>query len=373
MITNEQYMQIMSEEYDLSNYYMKKKILFCNEASKESNIARIVTKLYDHIRRRITDIDFGTIPKSKGRIDQVENFKDLIDCLNNINSLVKTYKDPTNTVREIYSAIDNIKSREREFVKAFTLNIEFPIILYNMTVLSIISATSLVITASIEFIKNGSSSFTASFDKFGYNRTKDHVLFEYLTQFNNNCASGVVDKIIDSCIKNNIKATNESADLQYINESFDVLGFTQQMLKPFSYGQILLNLPSPFKLIAIIIAIGIAGYMLIKLLSKLIWFWLSFRVKVSDWFMAQAYFLEINAENLRFRENENNSNTEKIYQKQIALVNKFKKISNFFAIKDSKAKKDTENEEEPKQDVNNRDKNQYTAYQNTQKISHNLF
>ena len=168
MITNADYMQIVSEAYDLSDPYIKKKVIFCNEAKRQENIENIVGRLYTHIKNDVTGIDFGTIPRSKGIITKIDNYNGLVDCINSIHDLVKSYNQPTKSVDELTTAINNIKNRERVFTKAFTLNIEFPIMLYNMTVTAIVSATSLLMSSSVEFIKNGHDSFTTSLDKVGY-------------------------------------------------------------------------------------------------------------------------------------------------------------------------------------------------------------
>lgn len=57
MITNADYMQIVSEAYDLSDPYIKKKVIFCNEAKRQENIENIVGRLYTHIKNDVTGID----------------------------------------------------------------------------------------------------------------------------------------------------------------------------------------------------------------------------------------------------------------------------------------------------------------------------
>ena len=107
MFTDREYFQVIKEIYDISTLKAKKQLLFCNEAKKASTLDHIVTKLYKHIQDKITEIDFGSIPKSKGDITKIENYEQMMDCLNTIADLVKEYKDPTKTVQEIYTAIDN--------------------------------------------------------------------------------------------------------------------------------------------------------------------------------------------------------------------------------------------------------------------------
>ena len=70
-------------------------------------------------------------------------------------------------------------------------------------------------------------------------------------------------------------------------------------------------------------------------------------MKISDWFEIQATYLQINAENLKYRDDRKDSDDhrKKVYRTQMWFVDKFKKIANALALKDSKATKETEEEE----------------------------
>lgn len=322
MITDVQYMQLVSEYYDLSDYKTKKDILFCNEAKKMANVEHIVGKLYEHIKANYTGIDFGTIPKSRGVITKVENFQQIVDCLNVIRDLIVEYNEDPKLVTTLYTVIDNVQKRERTFAKAFALNIELPIMLYNMAVMSVIAGASLLITSSIEYIKNGHDSFSMSFDKVSYNKSQNHVLYQYAEQFNNECRNGNIDKLCNECIKNNMTQVRESGDI---------------VLQEFN------PLMIPLVVTAIIGSLKIFFFVL----RKGIYWFLHMRMNISDWFAIQAEFLRINAENLKYRDDDKGDDHRKaVYQRQLKWVESFKKLSNFFALKDSKAQKDAQKDDD---------------------------
>ena len=104
------------------------------------------------------------------------------------------------------------------FTRAFATGIEFPVMLYNMTILAVVSSTSLLLSGSVEYVKNGHDSFSASFDKAGYVKSRDHVLYQYITLFNKNCDNGSIDKLINECIRNNLTTVSENAEMDAINE-----------------------------------------------------------------------------------------------------------------------------------------------------------
>lgn len=362
MITNADYMQIVSEAYDLSDPYIKKKIIFCNEAKRQENIENIVGRLYTHIKNDVTGIDFGTIPRSKGIITKIDNYNGLVDCINSIHDLVKSYNQPTKSVDELTTAINNIKNRERVFTKAFTLNIEFPIMLYNMTVTAIVSATSLLMSSSVEFIKNGHDSFTTSLDKVGYVKSKDHLMIEYVSQFNRNCANGTIDKLVNSCIKNNITNTNEStiADAQNVksvNEGIfwkDNDDGTKTPTAATAITGVIMGAGAKYIIPAIassplgifitaVIGAGITAVLFLFLFRKVAFFVLKTRMDISDWFEIQANYLQINAENLKYRDDpKGDDHKKKVYDAQMKWVDRFKKIANKLSLTDSKARKETD-------------------------------
>lgn len=328
MITDLEYYQIVSEVYDLSDYKTKKKVLFCNEAKKITNIENITNKLYQHIQSKVTGIDFGTIPKSKGVLTRVENYVELTDCLNTIKDLITEYGEDTKLVNEIFTCLANIQSRERIFTKAFALNIDFPMMIYNTAVLSAVSGTSLLITSCIEYVKNGHDSFSMAFDKAAYAKSKDHVLYQYITQFNNECRSGKLDKAMNECIKNNMTKMSES--------TYD------------ECGDEVITEAVPLVLIATgaLCGLFVTG-IFISLLRRLIYWFLRTRMKVSDWFAIQAEFLQINAENLKYRDDEKGEEHKKaVYKSQMKWVERFKKISNMIAITNSKATKEANEDDD---------------------------
>ena len=356
MITDAEYMQIISETYDLSDYNTKKNLLFVNEAKRIENLEHIVNNLYLHIKSNVSGIDFGTIPKSRGVVTRIDNYANILDCINSVHELVYTYKEKTDIPDALSTALANIQQRERVFTKAFALNIEFPIMIYNITVLSIVSSVSLLLSGTVEYVKNGHDSFSVSFDKVGYTKSRDHVLYQYITQFNRNCDNGTLDKLMNDCIKNNLTPVEESA-MEPMNEGIKdvVVGATSliggsktvvDVVK--GAGKIGSKLMKfkPLRIVAIIIAGGIAVIGLIKLICKLTFWCMKQMMKLSDWFEIQATYLQINAENLKYREdNKGDDHRKRVYQSQMKWVDRFKKLANFFALKDSKATKETEDEE----------------------------
>lgn len=298
---------IFSEHFDIADPDTLKTLVNLDEADRNETLSALTSRLYDNIVDKIDDIDFGTIPLSKGDITKIENYEQMLDCIRVMRQIVEEYKQSPEPLDTILTAIENIKSRTRLWEKAYALNVELPIVLYNTIVLSIVSALSIMIGTSIEFIKSPDpQDFQISLDRVAYNKSKDNLLFRNLEKFNHCCSKGDIDKVV-----NNVISTNTSKGL---------MGGT----------------------IGIVGAIAILALVknIIPMLQELVFFAYHTKQSVSDFFEVQSDLLQANANSLQYKDIEPEKRN-KIYTKQTKLADKFRKISNFFAIKTKKAEVDT--------------------------------
>lgn len=311
------YEEIMMEHFDVNDDYTRKTLLAIDEADQNKVLESLTSKLYQSIMDKVDDIDFGSIPDSKGDITQVENYDKLIETIGVIKSILVEFHQDTSLVDTIQLAIENVQSRKDLFAKGFLYNLDLPIILYNTIVLSIVSATSLIIATSIEFVKDsGSMDYKIKFDKVAYVKSKDNLLFSNLARFNKACATGEVDKSIDHVIKNG---------------SRQLLGDT-------------LGIVSVMAVIGIIVSI-------IPLMRELIFFFYNTKQQLSDYFTIQADLLAINAEYVKQNTTLKKTDKERkeIARKQSKFADFFRKIGNGLAIDmktaNEKTKKDLKNED----------------------------
>jgi len=302
------YDSIMLEHMDIMDSETRAKVISVEEADKGQLLSSLTSKLYDKIVEKVDDIYFGSIPKSKGDITKIENFESLNECLGIIQNIVKQYGQNTEPVDVVTTAITNLRERERLFSKAFVLNVELPMVLYNTIALSIVSSVSFLIATSIEFIKNpGDDTFTVSLDKVAYSKTANNLLFDDLRKFNIACVKGDVDKTVDHCINSNVK------------------GFTGTAIA----GGIL----------ATAAVIGLAK-VIIPIIQELTYFFYHSRQSVSDYFAIQADLLQMNTANIVYKDMDESKKKE-IIKKQSGISEKFRKISNAFDINYKKSEKAT--------------------------------
>ena len=309
---------VLKEHFDMTDRKSIKTLLSLNEAEQNQAMASLASKLYQKIIDKVDDIDYGTIPASKGDITKIGNFLEMRDCMNTIREILVNYKQDTTQLDIVDKAIENLKDSRKIWEKAFLVDCDFAITFYNTIALSIVSSVSLLISSSIDYIKEpGNQSFQVSFDRSGYVKTKDKLLFKNLDRFNKSYSKGE----IVSLMNNVVKATTDVKESAIIDEATLSFGTIAKFLKGGAVVAILITLAIP-------------------VLHQLVSVLYSAKQKVADYFEVQSKIVQFNAEQLKYNYTKSDEELRKIYDKQIKISNDFKSISSKFSVKMSKAESD---------------------------------
>jgi len=309
------YESIISEYFNIFDDNTRHTLLTINEADQNRVLESLTSKLYQSIMDKVDDIDFGSIPSSKGDITQIENYDNLIECIGVIKNILIEYKQDLTPINTILDAISNVQARIDTWRKGFALKLDLPILVYNSVVLAIVSSVSLIIATSIEFIKDaGDAPYTLKFDEVAYVKSKNGLLFDNLKKFNAACRSEELDRALEHVFK--------SASRQLTG--LDVL--------------------------TIVGIVGVVGIItnIIPILRELVFFFYNSKQRVSDYFAIQADLLQMNAEYVKNNPNSNLTATEKkeVARKQSKIAEVFRRIANALAVdnkmSESKAKRDIE-------------------------------
>ena len=104
--------------FDTEDTMTRSILLSVNEADQNVVMTSLANKLYKHITEKVDEIDFGTIPNSKGDITKIDNFEQLLDCVNIISDILQQYHQDTTPVETVNLAIQNMIDRTDMFEKA---------------------------------------------------------------------------------------------------------------------------------------------------------------------------------------------------------------------------------------------------------------
>ena len=99
------------EYFDMIDTDTRKAILSINEEDKSQLAKSLGHRLYDNIIDKVDKIDYGSIPNSKGDITKIENYTQLIDCLNTMEGILVQYKQSTMST----DIIKDAKHQRRDF------------------------------------------------------------------------------------------------------------------------------------------------------------------------------------------------------------------------------------------------------------------
>ena len=306
------YREIVNEYMDIQDTETRKILLAIDEEDQSQVLTNLAHRLYDNVVKQVDKINYGSIPNTKGDITKLENYTQLMECIEIMEKMLIEYKQATDPVMIIKQAVDNIKSRTETWKKAYTLNIEFPIVMYNTIVLSIVSSVSFLIASTIDYVKSpGESEYQLSINAMAAAKTKDNLLFEDLDRWNKACIKGEVDKCLTFIIDGNKK------NLLGVNAS--VAG---TVMASVAITAIILNI--------------------LPIMRELIFFFFHSKQSLSDYFAIQADLLQMNAENIKYSSEKSAKEKEKIRKKQLSIADKFRKISDALAIKCKKAQMSAE-------------------------------
>lgn len=321
-----QYNEFVKEYFDITDRETRKVLVTINEADQNQVMGSLATKLYDAIVKKVTDIDFGQIPQSRGDITKIPNYLDMVECLTTIRDMMVASKQSTQTADTIFLAIENMKKYQKIWEKGYVLDNEMAIVFYNTIALSIVSAISLLTSATVEFVKNPQSDvIDLELAKVANHKTKDNLLFKNLDKFNKACRKGDIEKIFNEVLK----AQRQLKEETIVKENIAAILFT---------GAMVLGLLST--VIPILHQLTNALYCL--------------RQNVAEYLAGEADVIRLNAEKVQYNRAKSPEQKKKIIARQHKIADHFKKWSNKLMIKANKA--DTEANKKIKEENSNKSK-----------------
>lgn len=353
---------LMHEHMNLSDRDTRRTIISLDEADQNQLLAALTSKLYDKIVEKVDDIDFGTIPRSRGDITKIENYSSLMECVDILRSIIVEYREKTYPIDVVSSAVENMKQRTKTFTKAYALNVEMPIVMYNTIVLAIVSSVSFLISGCIEYIKDpGAETYTIALDKVGYNRTAQNLLFENLAVFNEACKKGDIDVALTEVIRNNRRLAenanegdNDAVDRSTViinigGKGVRGIGDMNGSEKPYdddgrelvsdSYGRnrIMKEDLNPISF-ATRALIGICK-LIIPMIQNLVYYFYQSKQNISDYFAIQSELIQMNAYKVQYSTTMADDQRKAVYAKQMQIADRMRKISNAFSIDYNRSKK----------------------------------
>lgn len=306
------YDAVIREYFDITDNNTRVILVAVDEEDQTEVLHSLTNKLYDTIVDKSAEVDYGDIPKSQGDIDAVPNMEKVEASVDLLQQIMIQYKQDTAPVDEIKTAIENVRMRKDIFKRGFMSGVQLVVFTYNTIVLAIVAATSFLIAGCIDFIKSpDGATFQASIDKIGYAKSKNHLLFNNLRDFNAICK----DKSLDNALNDVIRTTGKQLIGTASLASFGVAA-----------------------------AVIIVLLNILPILRELTYFFFYTRTRISDWFNMQADLLELSAENIRVNNIDTQGDRKTVIKRQMALADRFRSVADFFMVDAKKSEQAAQGE-----------------------------
>ena len=314
-MTRNEYNTFVTEYFDLTDRTTLKCMTSINEADQNQVLGNLAAKLYDKIIKRVADIDYGDIPSSRGDITKIPNYDELVESLTVMKDMSTERKQSSESVDTIFVAIENMKRLKSIWQKGFNTETEMVIVFYNTVALSIVSGTSLLMSATIETIKTPEGeSIDVELAKIANHKTKEGLIFKNLEKFNKSCKKGEIEKAMSAVL---------SAQ-RHVKESGGVV--TEDV-----FGILLLGGA----------IVGLLGC-IIPILHQLTSALYCLRQSVAEFLAGESYLIKLNAEKVNYNRSKTAEQKKKIIKRQMAISSMFKKLSDALMIKANKAEKEAQ-------------------------------
>lgn len=287
-----------------SSYTEKTKIQMLTEAEQAVVNDRMIGNLYQSALKR-KNVDFDNIPYSKGDIQKVDGYDNMLATIEVLKGLSKKFGIKINELDIVESSIVNLRTYRGTFERGFGLNVDFLKMYYNTLVYACIESTSLILSSYVE-----------------YTRTINNVEFQIKR------GKGISGNI---CLDTLKKFNDSVRDGKFIKFANGLLNKDRENFLGASLGT---------KGIMGIVALGAS---IVPLMRELIYYFYESRMKASEYLNQQKEFIEMNKfrlESSSMSAQERNS----ILNKQRSVIDKLEKIADKVRVNQQIANKNASSE-----------------------------
>ena len=287
-----------------TSYTEKSKIQMLTEAEQAVVNDRMIGNLYQHALKK-GNIDFDNIPFSKGDIQKVDGYENMMATLDVLKGLSKKFGIKIPEIEVVENAAVNLRTYRNIFERGFGLNVEFLMMYYNTLVYACIESTSLLLSSYVEYTR------TVNNVEFQLKKGKGiygNICIENLRKFNESIKSGSFVKFANGLL-------NKDKD-NFLGVAGAAKGF---------------------------VALAAIGATIVPIARELIYYFYESRMRVSEYLQQQKEFLEMN----KFRLEASSMGAQErnnILNKQKNVIDKLEKVSDKIKVNSQLSSKKAESE-----------------------------
>lgn len=284
-----------------TSYTEKAKIHSLTEAEQAYVNDRMVGNLYQSALKK-KNIDFDNIPNSKGDIQKVDGYENMVGTINVLRGLTKKFGLNIEELNIVEDAINNLRVQKPLFEKGFKLNVDFLQTHYNALVYACIEGTSLILSSYVDYVKTVNS-----------------------IEFQLRKGKGVYGNV---CINSLNKFNQSIKDGTFVRLASGLLDKGKENFLGNAAGAIMKHKKS----------IAFVAATIIPVTRELIYYFYESRMNASEYLQQQKEFLEMNKFKLE-ASNMDAQKRNKILDKQQKSISKLQKIADKITVNNQLASK----------------------------------
>ena len=289
-----------------TSFTEKSKLHSLTEAEQAVVNDRMVGNLYQSALKK-KNINFDNIPSSKGDIQKVDGYENMVGTLNVLKGLCKKFGMVINEIDIVEDAINHIRIQKPIFEKGFKLNVDFLQTHYNALVYACIEGTSLILSSYVDYVKTVNSiEFQLRKGKGVYG----NVCIDSLDKFNKSIKDGSFVRLASGLL--------DKGQENFLGTATKVISAARAHKKH--------------------IAIAMLAANIIPITRELIYYFYESRMNASEYLQQQKEFLEMN----KFKLESTNMDAQKrnkILDKQQKSIIKLQQLSDKIKVNNQLANK----------------------------------
>lgn len=171
-----------------------------SESSQKVLADKTVTSLFRDIKSNAFNLDFSDVEIGKGDVTKIHGYKELNNAISYLKKLSMNVKNPEliNAITQIDMAHNNLLSNKSQMVTGFKMGNNLVIYLFNSLCVSLIQATSFVVSQSVEIVKDNMNTYHCELKNI---KTLKNANISALTRFNEMTKSGKLNTAISNTLR----------------------------------------------------------------------------------------------------------------------------------------------------------------------------
>lgn len=307
-----------------------------------------ITESFKMLKKRASNIDYSYVEMTKGDVTRLSDFTTIYNSIMFLSKSATTLgnRELVIATSDISNAVSNLKQYKAEFKKAFATGNGLMTMLYNNVTMSIIYATTTLITKCVAITKDSYGLPLSKMESTNVASFLKNPAYKSVVAFNSLCVKGELSVVFRKLEDKNVDIIHEALDLNTLKGAKD---FIKWLLSTGTKVSTRANELSDIaqKIGTVLAALGVVFFVC----KYSVYYFYKLRIKLSNRLELLSVYLEMNA---------NKQTDVNIKDKQLKRAQQLKSLSERLSVdEDVAVDRQTEREKDDKEiatKIKNREK-----------------